>query len=561
MSSSHSRAEIEQLKVKLSTLLNKQLQNICQVCGLKTSGIKADLQRRIIYALYEHSSSDPATYAHIKESINNVMAGSGRGSHHANGASSAGAFGRGAGGYSTNTNGSSHLSPSPHLQPPAFGQSGFSGYGGAQVRGGGGGYGGGASSAAVPQRPGMVPLRHSSHGNLHGLMNRPALQFKPSPFYRMEQMVGSVKTLEIMSQHRNSTTIALKTSEHHALTRCVLDKTLRIMVFCAGDDRGSQDISFPHQSELKVNGGEIKANLRGLKGKAGSTRPVDITDSLRLDKSSYTNNIEFTYALTTKVKKNQNSQLPQKFYFAIFVCELIPVNELVARIKGKKIPKASVLKELTKAANDPDVVATSQVLSLKCPLTYGRLKNPCRSTMCSHIQCFDVTSYLYLQEQGPQWVCPICNHSATFENLAIDEYVKDILDRTHEDTDQVTIEPDGKWRTEAPAEPEPKRARVSAAHSMSSIKVDDDDDIVALDDFSPPSRRTTQTPNRSTLGTPAANGSSSTPSGTRKRTAEVIDLTLSSDDEDDAPIRPPPKRQNTTVPSVPDWTFPAPFHN
>jgi E3 SUMO-protein ligase PIAS1 len=113
-----------------------------------------------------------------------------------------------------------------------------------------------------------------------------------------------------MTQHRNSNTITLKTSEHAALHRCVTEKTMRVMVFCAADDRGVQDIAFPHQSELKVNGGEIKANLRGLKGKAGSTRPVDITDSLRLDKTSYVNNIEFTYALTNKVKKHQNQEPP-----------------------------------------------------------------------------------------------------------------------------------------------------------------------------------------------------------------------------------------------------------
>jgi E3 SUMO-protein ligase PIAS1 len=77
------------------------------------------------------------------------------------------------------------------------------------------------------------------------------------------------------------------------------DKTYRVMVFCAGDCVGTQEITFPHQSELKVNGGDMKANLRGLKGKPGSTRPVDITNALRL-KSSYSNSIEFTYALTTK---------------------------------------------------------------------------------------------------------------------------------------------------------------------------------------------------------------------------------------------------------------------
>lgn len=105
-----------------------------------------------------------------------------------------------------------------------------------------------------------------------------------------------------MSQHRNTIQIPLKVSEEPQLHRCANDKSLRVMVFCAGDDRGPQDIAFPHQAELKVNGGEIKANLRGLKSKPGSTRPVDITSSLRLDKFSYQNNLEFTYALTVKVR-------------------------------------------------------------------------------------------------------------------------------------------------------------------------------------------------------------------------------------------------------------------
>jgi E3 SUMO-protein ligase PIAS1 len=99
----------------------------------------------------------------------------------------------------------------------------------------------------------------------------------------------------------------LRVSEHPQLANLGNDKSSRIMVFCSADDVNVQDIAFPHQSELKVNGGDIKANLRGLKGKPGTTRPVDITDSLRLKPPTYNNSIEFTYALTSKVKKHDPS--------------------------------------------------------------------------------------------------------------------------------------------------------------------------------------------------------------------------------------------------------------
>jgi E3 SUMO-protein ligase PIAS1 len=103
-----------------------------------------------------------------------------------------------------------------------------------------------------------------------------------------------------MAANRHTIAIHLKPQSHPILARIPNDPTLRVMVFCAGEANGKQDIAFPHQSEIKVNGGEVKANLRGLKNKPGSTLPVDITDELRLKIAGYQNNIEMTYALTTK---------------------------------------------------------------------------------------------------------------------------------------------------------------------------------------------------------------------------------------------------------------------
>jgi E3 SUMO-protein ligase PIAS1 len=102
-----------------------------------------------------------------------------------------------------------------------------------------------------------------------------------------------------MAQHRNSVSIPIKPQDCPDLQA---DKNLRVMVFCAGEgSRYGQDIAFPHQSEIKVNQGDVKANLRGLKNKPGSTRPVDITDYLRLKPPGYSNTVDMTYALTTKV--------------------------------------------------------------------------------------------------------------------------------------------------------------------------------------------------------------------------------------------------------------------
>lgn len=144
--------------------------------------------------------------------------------------------------------------------------------------------------------------------------------FKPSPFYTFQAQVGKTELLDsklqrlkardarltweiVMANHRNTVTINIRVRDSAMLSQVSADPTLRVMVFCAAENRGPQDVAFPHQSEIKVNGGEVKANLRGLKNKPGSTRPVDITKELRLNPKTpdYLNKVEITYALTTKV--------------------------------------------------------------------------------------------------------------------------------------------------------------------------------------------------------------------------------------------------------------------
>lgn len=123
--------------------------------------------------------------------------------------------------------------------------------------------------------------------------------------------------LAVMTQHRQTVPVEVKLQDYREELQQVVNdpKRMRVMAFCAASNQGFQDICFPYQSELKVNTGEVKANLRGLKNKPGSTRPVDITDLLRLRPPTYNNKVEFTYALTSKVDTSVVF-LPQfGFYF------------------------------------------------------------------------------------------------------------------------------------------------------------------------------------------------------------------------------------------------------
>ncbi|KFY15163.1 hypothetical protein V492_02182 [Pseudogymnoascus sp. VKM F-4246] len=242
----------------------------------------------------------------------------------------------------------------------------------------------------------------------------------------------------------------------------------------------------------------------------------------------------------------------------VYVVKTVAVEELQKRIEnGKKLSKESVINEMVSKAADPDIVATSTVLSLKCPLSTLRMDLPCRSTACRHNQCFDATSYLQLQEQGPTWLCPICNNPATFETLAVDEYVRDIITNTPRSIDQVTIEPDGKWSINTRT-PSPSRGN-------QDFDIEGDDDIIEIKDSKFLSLRNHSTPGTSASTPPTSlysrepSTAMSAPRPSNKRPASsVIDLTLSDDDEE--PISRAPKRQSTATfasPQVPHYATPG----
>lgn len=184
-----------------------------------------------------------------------------------------------------------------------------------------------------------------------------------------------------MTQHRNSITVQIKAQDSDLLPQCVKDKSLRVMVFCAAQDSGLQDIAFPHQSELKVNGDDIKANLRGLKNKPGSTRPVDITDHLRLNIRPYANNVEFTYALTSKA--SVQTPLVQVSPGEIMSCHPARFRESTLTVQSIHVCSVSILSS-TSAEPHPSTAWSKKFPRRKYPRTrLSRIVRFCPSPTCT----------------------------------------------------------------------------------------------------------------------------------------------------------------------------------
>ena len=75
------------------------------------------------------------------------------------------------------------------------------------------------------------------------------------------------------------------------------DYSIKVMVYCTSQSVGTAatfplpkaDIAFPRQIEIKINGVEVKADLKGIDKKTGSTKPADIT-SLIVKRPDYPGN-------------------------------------------------------------------------------------------------------------------------------------------------------------------------------------------------------------------------------------------------------------------------------
>lgn len=469
-------------------ILNRHLQAMLRIERLSTNGLKAEMQIRVINQLRSHAHNDPDAFDRLKAMIDNPKQ-----LEMANGPYSP----RPSAPYSVQTT----LSPFSNL-PGASARHGAPSYAPQPIFRGGGGIN---------------------------------IEFKPSPFYRFQRQIGDTKVCDRMESHRHSVSINIKISEHPDLMK--IDANTRVLVFCAaGSGLGRQEVAFPHQSEIKVNGTEYKKNLRGVKNKPGTTRPADITSMLNMA-PKYSNVVELTYALTK-----------EKYYLVVNLVKMVSVEELVKAIShGRKITKSSVIGEMVNKSRDPDIVVGSSKMSLKCPLSTLRISLPCRATTCKHTQCFDATSFLQLQEQGPTWVCPICNNSITFDSLAVDEYFKEILEQTPKNVDQVTIEPNGIWAQIKPNAYSPPRFSSGSAN-------ENEEDIVEIKDSRATALKNSSVgsgvsmPSTNTLPRSSREPSSSVgppkPSN-GKRSAAVIDLTLS-DEDDDEPVRPAKRMQYET---------------
>ncbi|XP_076322556.1 E3 SUMO-protein ligase PIAS1-like [Tachypleus tridentatus] len=215
------------------------------------------------------------------------------------------------------------------------------------------------------------------------------------------------------------------------------------MRFCLLETTYEQEDNFPPSICVRVNSkmcslpNPIPTNKPGVEPKRPS-RPVIITELCRLCSNS-TNHINVTWA----------SEYVQGYSVAVYLVRKLSSSTLLAHLRslGIRHPDHSraMIKEKLQNDMDSEISTTSLRGSLVCPLGKTRIQIPCRSITCLHLQCFDASLFLQMNEKKPTWLCPICDRPADFNNLVIDGLFTEILAKAPSDCLEVQFYENGSW--------------------------------------------------------------------------------------------------------------------
>lgn len=173
---------------------------------------------------------------------------------------------------------------------------------------------------------------------------------------------------------------------------------------------------------------------------------------------------------------------------------------------------------------------------MKCPLAFVRIVTPIRSIHCSHLQCFDANTFLVMNEQTPTWSCPVCYKKIdSCDDLVLDGYFLEILNDTPSHIDSVKVETDGQItlinESSSPGDESDVEEEVPKNKEETVVELLDDDD----NNNSIPNNKILLKRSREDDNSILTNDDIQPQQNyVKKQRQDVIDLTLSSDDEDES---------------------------
>lgn len=197
-----------------------------------------------------------------------------------------------------------------------------------------------------------------------------------------------------------------------------------IQVRCLKVDCPGYCISWPKQGQLIINQKTIQefreTSNHGTKRK---NTALDISAVLNYGPNEISlikRNDASQYCLAVvKVYKNSNDKIYEKMCL-----NTLSNQESINIIKSRFL-------------NENEVKSSSIIVNLLCPYTKLLIHTPARGKDCTHINCFDLRTYIERQEyENYYWKCPICKLPSYF--VVVDKYFEEILKLSRNNNQELT---------------------------------------------------------------------------------------------------------------------------
>ena len=194
--------------------------------------------------------------------------------------------------------------------------------------------------------------------------------------------------------------------------------------FCPLDSTAEQGDEFPPSICVQINSkmcqlpNPIPTNKPNVEPKR-PPKPINITPLCKLSP-----------ILPNIVNVKWSSDYGKGWVVGIWLVEKMSSEDLLDRLKQKGTRNSEFTRDVIKKKlnDDEDEIATTNLkVTVACPLGKMRMTIPCRPSTCDHLQCFDASLFLQMNERKPTWQCPVCDSPALYENLMVDGYFLDVI--------------------------------------------------------------------------------------------------------------------------------------
>jgi len=214
--------------------------------------------------------------------------------------------------------------------------------------------------------------------------------------------------------------------------------------FCPLDTTKEQTDEFPPSICVQVNGkmcplpNPIPTNKPNVEPRR-PPKPIDLTPLCKLSPT-----------LPNTVNVKWATEPGKGWVIVLDLVEKLTSDQLLERLVQKGTRESEYTRDIIKKKlnDEGDEIATTNLkVTVACPLGKMRMTNPCRPTTCDHLQCFDASLFLMMNEKKPTWQCPVCDSSALYQDLMVDGYFLDVIKAKElpEEENEIILNQDGSW--------------------------------------------------------------------------------------------------------------------